>query len=76
MIERLKSAKGSAFLLTIVVLFGSGYAYRGCDDAISQRFTWFSFMNGGDIRAACVPVARPATGSPKPRTRIAMLTSR
>ena len=60
MIERLRSAKGSAFLLAFVVVFcGSGCAYRGHDDALSQRFTWFSYMNGDDIRAACVPGAPP-----------------
>lgn len=32
-------------------------AYRGHDNALSQRFTWFSYMNGDDIRAACVPGA-------------------
>lgn len=32
--------------------------YRGRDDAISQRFTWFSYVNGDDIRAACTAGSR------------------
>jgi len=32
-------------------------SYRGRDDALSQRFTWFSYLNGEDIRARCVPGA-------------------
>jgi hypothetical protein len=35
----------------------SACAYRGHDDAISQRFTWFSYLNGDDIRARCSPGA-------------------
>jgi hypothetical protein len=44
----------TALLLALAV---AGCAYRGRDDALSQRFTWFSYMNGDDIRAACVPGA-------------------
>jgi hypothetical protein len=31
-------------------------AYRpGADDPVSRKFTWFSYVNGDDLRAACVP---------------------
>ncbi len=36
----------------IAVMLG-GCAYQGSDDPISRRFTWFSYLNGDDIRAAC-----------------------
>ena len=44
-------------LVLLVALTSGGCAYRGRDDAISQRFTWFSYMNGNDIRTVCVPGA-------------------
>lgn len=48
--------------VVIVILFAIfsciGCSYRGHDDALSQRFTWFSYLNGDDIRAACHPGAR------------------
>jgi hypothetical protein len=53
-------ATAAALALTTalaVVLALAGCAYRGRDDALSQRFTWFSYLNGDDIRAACVPGA-------------------
>lgn len=42
-----------AAALWLLVFSCSGCTYRGRDDALSQRFTWFSYLNGDDIRAAC-----------------------
>jgi hypothetical protein len=36
-----------------LMLLAAGCAYRGGDDPISRKFTWFSYLNGDDIRAAC-----------------------
>lgn len=57
--RRMLPARAGRAVLGIlsVVLMIWGCAYRGRDDALSQRFTWFSYMNGDDIRAACVPGA-------------------
>jgi hypothetical protein len=38
----------------------AGCAYRGgIDRPITLKATWFSYLNGDDIRAACVPGAEP-----------------
>ncbi len=38
----------------------AGCAYRGeIDDPVTIKATWFSYLNGDDIRAACVPGAEP-----------------
>lgn len=38
----------------------AGCAYRGeIDDPVTIKGTWFSYLNGDDIRAACVPGAEP-----------------
>lgn len=55
-ISRRAALAGVAVAFSIA-LMSAGCAYRGRDDALSQRFTWFSYMNGDDIRAACVPGA-------------------
>ena len=52
-IEKLVSA--ASLLIVIAVL--PACSYVGRDDALSQRFTWFSYMNGDDIRAHCAPGA-------------------
>lgn len=53
-----RPARLVAFTVTLLAaIASSGCSYRGRDDAISQRFTWFSYMNGDDIRATCVPGA-------------------
>lgn len=48
----------------IAVLLGllvAACAYRGPghDDPITRRFTWYSYLNGDDLRQACVPGAPP-----------------
>jgi hypothetical protein len=43
-----------AGLLFVVGFAAAGCAYRGdFDDPIQRRLQWFSFLDGGDIRAAC-----------------------
>ena len=46
-----------AAVILLVAFACAGCNYRGRDDALSQRFTWFSYMNGDDVRAACNPGA-------------------
>ncbi|MBK8177286.1 MAG: hypothetical protein IPK66_19145 [Rhodospirillales bacterium] len=41
-------ARGAVVALAAVL---SSCSYAGHDDALSQRFTWFSYINGDDIRA-------------------------
>lgn len=36
-------------------MLAAGCAYRGADDPVSRKFSWFSYLNGDDIRAACEP---------------------
>jgi hypothetical protein len=56
MAARLRNA--AKLVVTLLIATAAvGCAYRGRDDALSQRFTWFSYLNGDDIRAACVPGA-------------------
>lgn len=45
--------------MTAAVLAGilAGCAYTGGDDPVTRKLTWFSYLNGDDIRAACVPGA-------------------
>jgi hypothetical protein len=45
----------AVLVVTLLTAAAAGCAYSGRDDALSQRFTWFSYLNGDDIRAACVP---------------------
>lgn len=56
MAARLRNA-GKLVVTLLIATAAVGCAYRGRDDALSQRFTWFSYLNGDDIRAACVPGA-------------------
>ena len=53
MVQRAHRACIAALML--IVAWMSGCTYSGRDDAISQRFTWYSYMNGDDIRAECEP---------------------
>ena len=46
-----------AAVILLVAFACAGCNYQGRDDALSQRFTWFSYMNGDDILAACNPGA-------------------
>lgn len=45
--------------LMLVVLALSGCAYRGgdIDNPVGRKFSWFSFVEGGDLRATCRPGA-------------------
>lgn len=52
-----KSLITRAVILLVVSLQTLGCGYHGRQDAISQRFTWFSYLNGDDIRRACQPGA-------------------
>ena len=45
----------AGLFIMLAVLFACTYVGR--DDALSQRFTWFSYVNGDDIRAQCAPGA-------------------
>ncbi len=41
--------------------FIAGCAYQGAiDQPVTLKATWFSFLNGDDIRSACVPGAPPS----------------
>ncbi len=42
-----------AIILGFFVFLG-GCAYNGSDDPLSRKFSWFSYLNGDDLRAACV----------------------
>ena len=54
----LKAAATLGLILGLVVL--AGCAYRGgIDQPVTLKATWFSYLNGDDIRAACVPGAEP-----------------
>lgn len=52
-IASLSTAAG--LFIMLAALFACTYVGR--DDALSQRFTWFSYLNGHDIRAQCAPGA-------------------
>lgn len=46
--------------LTLGLAVLAGCAYRGgIDQPITLKATWFSYLNGDDIRAACAPGAEP-----------------
>lgn len=52
---RRRLAAGFVLALALGTL-GAGCAYRGdFDDPIQRRLQWFSFLDGGDIRADCAP---------------------
>lgn len=54
----LKAAATLGLTLGLVIL--AGCAYRGgIDRPITLKATWFSYLNGDDIRAACTPGAEP-----------------
>ena len=56
-LPRRRPALGLA-LLALGVL--AGCAYEGAiDQPVTLKATWFSYLNGDDIRAACVPGAEP-----------------
>ncbi|MCU0838912.1 MAG: hypothetical protein MUE49_09345 [Rhodospirillales bacterium] len=38
-----------------MILLATACAYRGGTDVFTTKFTWFSYLNGDDIRARCVP---------------------
>src|SRR5690606_6468296 len=42
---------GPAALCLIVL---AACTYRGADDPVSRKFSWFSYLNGDDIRRECV----------------------
>ena len=51
-------ARRAPALAVVLMLAGllAACAYRGAGDvAITQKLTWFSYLNGDDIRAACQP---------------------
>ncbi|HEY5597233.1 MAG TPA: hypothetical protein VIK47_00385 [Kiloniellales bacterium] len=51
---RRRLATGGALALALLVV--AGCAYRGqIDQPITLKFTWFSYVAGDDIRAACAP---------------------
>lgn len=43
-----------ALLLALVASLAAACAYRGGTDVFTTRVTWFSYLNGDDIRARCV----------------------
>jgi hypothetical protein len=53
--RRLISWLVSGLVAGVVSLSGAACAYRGGTDVLTTRFTWFSYLNGDDIRARCVP---------------------
>lgn len=40
-----------------VLVLVAGCAYRGADDPVSLRLSWFSYLNGDDLRGLCIPGA-------------------
>ena len=46
---------GLAAILIVGLL--SACAYRGSDNPVARKFSWFSYLDGEDIRAACGPGA-------------------
>lgn len=50
--------RAAVALLALVWLAG-GCAYREADPQLTRRFTWFSYLNGDDIRARCDIDKRP-----------------
>ena len=54
----LRAAASLGLILGLAVL--AGCAYRGgIDQPVTLKATWFSYLNGDDIRSACVPGAPP-----------------
>ncbi|MBI4182849.1 MAG: hypothetical protein HY521_02490, partial [Proteobacteria bacterium] len=54
-----RRATARAGLAALSALFLAACAYRGeSDNPIIRRLTWFSYLNGDDVRAACRPGAR------------------
>ena len=54
----MKAATTLGLVLGLLVL--AGCAYRGgIDQPFTLKATWFSYLNGDDIRAACGPGAEP-----------------
>lgn len=53
--RRLISLLGAGLVAGLVSLSAAACAYRGGTDVLTTRFTWFSYLNGDDIRARCVP---------------------
>ena len=43
----------SALSLAAAVLLAAACAYRGGSDVFTTKFTWYSYLNGDDIRARC-----------------------
>ncbi len=55
---RVRSRTVMAAVLGGTLMVLAGCTYRGpADDFLTQRATWFSYLNGDDLRAACLPGA-------------------
>lgn len=46
-------------LVATYVALGAACAYRGHDDPASRKLTWFSYVDGGDLRRECVAGGPP-----------------
>ncbi len=44
-------------MTALLLLSGCAYQGSGVDNPVVRKFTWFSFVEGGDLRAACGPGA-------------------
>ncbi len=47
----------SVLVVTVLAAVVAGCAYRGSDNPIARKFSWFSYLNADDLRAACKPGA-------------------
>lgn len=57
---RVTSRRGLATLGLLLLAVAAGCTYRGGgDNPFVRKATWFSYLNGDDIRAACFPGAPP-----------------
>ena len=56
-----RTSKGTlrfaSLLIAVLAAMVGGYAYRGADDPVALRISWFSYLNGDDLRGLCVPGA-------------------
>ncbi len=57
-LARSRRAAGGLLIGTCLLL-GAACAYRGYDDPASRKLTWFSYLNGDDIRADCMADGPP-----------------
>ena len=51
-----KKSRGGAWGVVFAALLAA-CAYRGGDDPVALRLSWFDYLNGGDLRGLCVPGA-------------------